>query len=57
MIVARAPINPPGATSLTRSFTKSQPLSLASIAQLNIAKLRTRLLPSVAGEFPRYAWA
>jgi hypothetical protein len=34
---------PPGATSLTRSFPRSQPRSLASIAQLKSARSRTRL--------------
>ena len=40
--VARWRREPPGATSLTRSFTRSQPRSLASIPQSNKAKSRTR---------------
>lgn len=36
------PEDPPGATSLTRSFTRSHALSFESSAQLNIARSRTR---------------
>jgi hypothetical protein len=40
--VARSRSAPPGAMSLTFNFTRSQPRSLASIAQLNSARSRTR---------------
>ena len=41
--VARGLSDPPGATSLTRSLTRSQPRSFASIAQSNSARSRVRL--------------
>jgi hypothetical protein len=54
MTMARAATTLPWHTSLTRSFTKSQDLSLLSIARLNKASSRDVFRSAGGHESPRY---